>query len=480
MDFALFDMHDVVSIACTSVVVCGAFVGYLLLVAYLPGVIFRSKSLSSAEDASGPPDIVITLVHGTVVLTRGKWTLVSSPFRVSLAKALHGRVRFLDFRWSGRNTFHSRREAALKLGAHLRQALMDYPSATHFVIGHSHGGSVSALALADEELASHIGGLVCLATPFLHVNESNSPRFMRSARYFAGSLLLLVLINLAFLGVGFFHIPIPFPGTLFWAVVFSLLVNWIANRIFGPITRRAYELVAAAGAVPSICKEQLLILRHYGDEATGFITAGYVWAWAVTYVIALVTSATTIVQRAYQIIETPEWEKRLDNRAAWVFVLVLLPIFLFGAGWWTILADRWPASKLIESAPIFGLLFSWKNWGLAFLLTFAWYLLTMATILGLFYLLGTLVLVPWFFAVALPAVILIGPELIFTTGHLNVSVESAPPGQWIVNTPTVVKTSGDPVTAGLSLNHSLLYQNSTAIDEIATWIAGVCLARSQT
>ena len=86
--------------------------------------------------------VILTVLHGTFE-PKADWTLEGSPFRKAIKKGVAGLV-IRRCEWSGKNTFDARRRGELDLEAHISNIEKDFPGLPHFLIGHSHGGSVIA------------------------------------------------------------------------------------------------------------------------------------------------------------------------------------------------------------------------------------------------------------------------------------------------------------------------------------------------
>jgi hypothetical protein len=125
--------------------------------------------------------VVAELVHGTWA-RNAPWTRDGSCFREQLAKQIGAPVEFRRFCWSGVNSHTHRMEAARRLQEYLtRSVTIDHPNATHFVVAHSHGGNIACYALRDDTLRQAVRGVICLGTPFLHVQGSPLPRNLLTA-----------------------------------------------------------------------------------------------------------------------------------------------------------------------------------------------------------------------------------------------------------------------------------------------------------
>jgi hypothetical protein len=111
------------------------------------------------------PANIVTLVHGTFA-QRARWIMPHSLVRDMLALRVPG-IDFREFHWSGSIRHVERQRAALELEKQLRQQVLDYPDARHFVIAHSHGGNISLYALRDPELQAKVRRIICLNTPFI-------------------------------------------------------------------------------------------------------------------------------------------------------------------------------------------------------------------------------------------------------------------------------------------------------------------------
>ena len=111
------------------------------------------------------PVAVVTLIHGT--FARGApWTMPGSALSDALECQFGGRVQLRRFDWSGHNSFSARRKAVADLARDIERAREGHPGRPHYLVGHSHGGSV-ALGAAMADSPSPVDGVVCLATPVL-------------------------------------------------------------------------------------------------------------------------------------------------------------------------------------------------------------------------------------------------------------------------------------------------------------------------
>jgi alpha-beta hydrolase superfamily lysophospholipase len=66
-----------------------------------------------------------------------------------------------------KNRQGARLKAADQLAAQLERQTSENPDAAHFVVGHSHGGSVALYSMLKSGIAEKIDGVICLSTPFI-------------------------------------------------------------------------------------------------------------------------------------------------------------------------------------------------------------------------------------------------------------------------------------------------------------------------
>src|SRR6185295_4468140 len=119
---------------------------------------------------------VITLVHGTFA-TSAPWLEPDSPLSTTLRKRLGDGLKVVPFRWSGNNSPRARRQASAKLAKQLAGQVDSHPGAQHYLVGHSHGGTVAVSAAVISGVLDRIAGIVCLATPFIVARERDLGRY---------------------------------------------------------------------------------------------------------------------------------------------------------------------------------------------------------------------------------------------------------------------------------------------------------------
>ena len=172
--------------------------------------------------------VVIHLVHGTCPngpfrkvngTAPDVWFNPESAVCREIAQALNRPVQFVQFLWSGKNSFRAREEAAEQLLLNLVAMHHAKPHCDHVVLAHSHGGTVAMHAVYR---MSHRTGfltgrlpkaIICMASPFAYVTKATEPQ-----RELAGSALTGLLVSgLALAGLLFFP---GLPPALFWVVWF--------------------------------------------------------------------------------------------------------------------------------------------------------------------------------------------------------------------------------------------------------------------
>lgn len=229
--------------------------------------------------------LVITLVHGTFN-PGATWVQPGSFFRNEVTKRLGDAISFEVFPWSGSNNHAARVRASEALRQQLLDTIARHPMSRHFVIAHSHGGNVARYALRERRLRERMGGLVCLATPFISCEPRTgiddpfdsfeilfvgAPFLLVSLIVFAawqvdgGSLFDKVLLVISTLAVAVVMLS-RLIGTMrvLGIVLFPLMAvaQAIGNRIDRTSARLVEQLSVPPASVPTLC------IRVSGDEAS--------------------------------------------------------------------------------------------------------------------------------------------------------------------------------------------------------------------
>ena len=433
---------------------------------------------------------VVVLVHGTCLspvhwFTRhpchrhGTWTQASSPFVGGLKARLQGRTIVRRVQWSGMNSFGGRRAAAERLRRKLARLSAVYPNARRFVIAHSHGGNVTLLALGAND-AQRVDGVVCMATPFLHLGWRDlGPMTGPIARTLLA--VTLVALGFAFLFGAASGIR-SLPDSLLFGVI-KILLTMILAGVTGltllvlfhdapdgpsavdltPDHGKEWFRVSAARfldrhALPSMAPSPLLSVRLPGDEPGAFLSLSYLIARGVSLAWNLCTRPLLWLSflvrhpRVRAVAQSILW-------AAWI------PLFLFGVSLFFILPIAQhvlPASvvdtvMMVSAVGMFlsgAVIMVFWLWGcLEYLVVFAWGLAMIVPALLLLTLSAAAYGLPWS-AVSV---------------MLEVMQDTNPPGGSVSRVvPDSVATP-----SGAALYHSRVYDNPAALDAIAAWISSL-------
>lgn len=224
---------------------------------------------------------VVTLVHGTF-FPNAEWTQTSSNFSNDLRKHLLG-VVLRRFQWSGENSPSARHQASFKLLFYLEAISNEFPDCEHYVVAHSHGGSVALYCLQNGELQPFVAGAICLNTPFLQYSLRDLEPLIFAA---GGSLgiFAIVLIGTAF---G------PFVGLFVGGALLLTAISY--SQAFACIWKEDAEswiarLKTEAPAVPLLWVRNQDQLPPY-LRAIALTTALPAWVWqiwaTVTAVLAI-------------------------------------------------------------------------------------------------------------------------------------------------------------------------------------------------
>jgi hypothetical protein len=221
------------------------------------------------------PTVVFTLVHGTWG-SRAKWLDPDSAFSEWLRNAFLDLEAIVPFYWSGRNSHSARRKAAEDLQAVLHGNLRRYPNAKHFVIAHSHGGNIAMYALRNAYLRDRIAGLICLSTPFLNPQGVVLGPYIYV--YLIIAFFLLLAAPAAFVLHGMNATMLAWCLVLFGVVLICVALDL---RVLQPWQSHALKLERDL-ELPSLDKDQLLVIRGLGDSASGLLGAAQFLNWLVS------------------------------------------------------------------------------------------------------------------------------------------------------------------------------------------------------
>ena len=354
--------------------------------------------------------IRVTLVHGTFA-REAAWVLPESTLRTILTEAL-GTISFDVFTWDGRNRFSSRASAALELTSRLEADSSDQQS-PHFLIGHSHGGTVCLLALKSETVRARVNGIVCLSTPFLQISKRETDFFMPGLEY--GYYLLLELG--AFVS-GWLITAKHFEG--FWSHAAAAgLFTTVLTLILGTPVMFLYKFVlpdwsdrlAEAATFPATdCP--MLIVREPGDEAGMLMAAVKLAKWIPDKLVRL--------SEGFQLL---------------MIARGLGYVFPKNGG------DEFDVSIAIRAYP-----------KIAFF----------NIVVMIFSVLAFVALAPLVALTNIP-LLAFGPELLLANAFVDITSEAVPVGRHLV-------IQGEGLGEDAGLRHSQAYEDRSVLEGIASWI----------
>lgn len=112
------------------------------------------------------PPFVFTLIHGTFS-PKAAWIRTDSLMWRFLESRFPGCLITAP-KWPGINTHRGRLKASDDIVQVLLQQHQEHPDAKHFIIAHSHGGTIALHACENERVRSSLSGVITLGTPFIH------------------------------------------------------------------------------------------------------------------------------------------------------------------------------------------------------------------------------------------------------------------------------------------------------------------------
>lgn len=364
------------------------------------------------------PCTEVTLIHGTWSnAEKSQWPALCSAIEKSVPRP----VRFHYLSWSGHNSVRARYKGAICLQKHL-ESLSPVPGVRHYVVAHSHGGTVAALALKEKKLRCRVDGLVCLSTPFFHVRERDLEK-MDATLFGAGLLTNALLFTWLTLHNSEWTVVSLISRSLLLLLGLVILVGFFSGIAVS--IKKRMELCTLEN-VP------VLVVRAPADDTTLPLTFFQFIGWAAQWVswffhkfaeIVMTVSNNLLGFGNHRNVESqgggePKESPPIDkNRsrlwwtvgsAGYSFACLIFAAYRYGDGisWSVIFFDFSPRlffyTVLVGSTPI---------------------LVAICTAAGLALMLYVLAAV-----VAAATSLLVGPELAVAGLFMEVSVESAPPG----------------------------------------------------
>jgi pimeloyl-ACP methyl ester carboxylesterase len=412
----------------------------------------RMAGVETQSQSAATPTLVVTLVHGTWA-ANAAWLRADSALSRSLLAAFPDHVlRFVPFRWSGRNSVSARFRAGQVLAQKLSAMRQEWPAARHVLVGHSHGGFVALSALRGATTDERIRGVACLSTPFLMARARPMSRLAR-----AGLTVTPALLVAFGCGQAVEHSPLgpivdrheSLQGAFGLLVLVLAALAWYwTPRAVQALSARVFERMQ----LPQLEPNQLFVMRAPGDEASAALGAAQILNFAVTRIwdrmSAILDDAIRRGDLWLDLLGRIGWPLHAFNAA----LVAAAALVAFGVPRTVLSLD----TATIICAVLLGV--AGVSWGL--LLGQSW-----GKLIGLL-LLGVI-------AAPLPVLLALlaipfAPELAVVSLVLNVSAEPTPPGVW-----TVRQLRPEPDAAedpGTILMHSVAYQDSAAIASLIDWM----------
>lgn len=346
----------------------------------------------------------------------------------------------------------ARERAARDLGEMLHMLIANAPTARHFVLAHSHGGTVALHAILGTELENDIDGVVCMATPFLHVHRNSNDDFGKTL----GILLGWAMPVCAVVGFAVWALTWPFfrahdfvaatgravllsSALVSIGFIFRALTRATAKRLFWAADRMCEWNAWPPQGSP---RKKVLVLRSDADEASGVLAAMHFATWLVRKAAWIASLPGSLSMRALEWVDlSREWVKGLlrggpgGSQDIEDFVgsspLLIFLAYLFSCG--LFLLDMSLAVLLVLA-----IIFSWAVKPLM-----------------------ALVALPFVLAAATSSLVF-GRDVPPVSPLLDISAEWTPPGSWMV---FLLSSGGD----RKGLRHSV-YDDPRATRHIAEWM----------
>lgn len=296
-----------------------------------------NTGLQGECDGDLEPDCIYVLMHGTWA-SGARWCQKGSAMRSTVREAeRERRVRFAEFRWTGRNSTGARLAGAEALRERLRSLRKTFPGVPVSLVAHSHAGNIALLALRDYEHAKEVEQVICLSTPFIHaaprkLGRLAEPVAFTSAMPLAVGLAALAVWGLVSLGVidgragvkrllgdpaaPFDWIPVAFLFTLAGGI---LLFYWLFSRL-----HEYNRDVARALWLPSSIDARTLLLRNVADEAGSTLGAAQALSWLMGMGLSFSYVAGMPVFEEWKKMDEAAWPRRMARYAPKLLFLALL------------------------------------------------------------------------------------------------------------------------------------------------------------
>lgn len=219
--------------------------------------IFPSTKTTTLNDIANAEseDVIVHLVHGTFE-TNASWTQPESK----MCKSINSRnpnIGISRFKWDGKNSASSRKQAAYQLGMHIDNS----PAKYNYIIAHSHGAAiVREMSYLRSDIAKKIQGVCLLSPPFI---------FRRRIKRTSGTLINLIDISGALaiqLLLAAFLVPLNLYNINYAAVIF--FVSIFAEIILSKKYKKEFlQEVESGEHCEAVDFRNVEIYHAIGDEA---------------------------------------------------------------------------------------------------------------------------------------------------------------------------------------------------------------------
>jgi hypothetical protein len=419
--------------------------------------LFAARKRVEAHAAVADPAAVVTLIHGTFA-RKAPWTLPGSRLCQALDAHFAGRVQLRRFEWSGRNSFRARRKAVDGLTQDLATARTRWPGAPHYLVGHSHGGTVAIGGVLGSPPRT-VDGVVCLATPVLTTRRR---RFSRAVR--------------TMIGLGFF-VTLLLPWMDFESdadptdlETGGMVACAILAFVWYRAARRLAHTVCDTQPYSELDPERTAFIRSPFDEASGVIGLANLLSW----IVSRLTAGPFDVFASFDRVEGTRGRLRMTLGYA----------ALAGVGLALLTLPDWmPAAKgVIEGTPSIGAVHTLVT-GLILIIGLTGLALTvLAPLIRLalrnkvvswliwpIYLyvmfLGAIFFVPAIVLMSLAHAAAVGIELLLCSVMVEVTAEPCPAGNW-----TVYQLRPPPEGG---LRHSSVYESDAGLAALLHALDGI-------
>nr|WP_166178762.1 alpha/beta hydrolase [Altererythrobacter segetis] len=419
--------------------------------------LFAARQLVEAHADAPDPAAVVTLIHGTFA-RKAPWTLPGSRLCQALGAHFADRVQLRRFEWSGRNSFRARRKAVADLIHDLAAARARWPGVPHYLVGHSHGGTVAIGGVLGSPEGA-VDGVVCLATPVLTTRRR---RFSRAVRTMIG-LGFFVTLLLPWMDLESDAGPTDLE---MGAMVVCAILAFVWYRA----ARRLAHTICDVQPYSELDPERTAFIRSPFDEASGIIGLANLLSW----IVSRLTSGPFDVFASFERVDGGSSRLRMAFGYA----------VLAGAGLALLTLPDWmPAAKrLIEGTPSVGAVHTLAT-GLILIVGLSGFALTvLAPLIRLalrnkvvswliwpVYLyvmfLGAIFFVPAIVLMSLAHAAAVGIELLLCSVMVEVTAEPCPAGNW-----TVYQLRPPPEGG---LRHSSVYESDAGLAALLRALEGI-------